>query len=46
VMERLLDAISFDADTLRGQRIVVDAAAVRERLAGIAQDEDLSRYIL
>jgi ATP-dependent HslUV protease ATP-binding subunit HslU len=46
VMERLLDAISFDADTLRGQRIVVDAAAVRERLAGIAPDEDLSRYIL
>ena len=46
VMERLLDPISFDAAELRGQRIVVDAAAVRERLQGIAQDEDLSRYIL
>jgi ATP-dependent HslUV protease ATP-binding subunit HslU len=46
VMERLLDAISFDGPELRGQRIVVDAAMVRERLAGIAEDEDLSRYIL
>jgi ATP-dependent HslUV protease ATP-binding subunit HslU len=46
VMERLLDPISFDACDLRGQRIVVDAAYVRERLQGIALDEDLSRYIL
>ncbi len=46
VMERLLDAISFDAADLRGQRIVVDAKMVAERLEGIAQDEDLSRYIL
>jgi len=46
VMERLLDGVSFDAPDLRGQRIVVDAAYVRERLQGIAEDEDLSRYIL
>jgi ATP-dependent HslUV protease ATP-binding subunit HslU len=46
VMERLLDGISFDASELRGQRIVVDAAYVKERLEGIASDEDLSRYIL
>jgi ATP-dependent HslUV protease ATP-binding subunit HslU len=46
VMERLLDPISFDATELRGQRIVIDGATVRERLEGVAQDEDLSRYIL
>jgi ATP-dependent HslUV protease ATP-binding subunit HslU len=46
VMERLLDELSFDADGLRGQRIVVDAGYVRTRLEGIAMDEDLSRYIL
>jgi ATP-dependent HslUV protease ATP-binding subunit HslU len=46
VMERLLDAISFDAPDLRGQRIGIDAAYVQERLSGIATDEDLSRYIL
>jgi ATP-dependent HslUV protease ATP-binding subunit HslU len=46
VMERLLDEVSFEASELRGQRIVVDAAYVKARLEGIAQDEDLSRYIL
>ncbi len=46
VMERLLDEISFGASELRGQRIVIDAAYVKQRLEGIASDEDLSRYIL
>jgi len=46
VMERLLDEISFDADRMAGARIPVDARYVRERLDGIARDEDLSRYIL
>jgi ATP-dependent HslUV protease ATP-binding subunit HslU len=46
VMERLLEELSFGADRLRGQRIVVDAAMVRERLAGALASEDLSRYIL
>jgi ATP-dependent HslUV protease ATP-binding subunit HslU len=46
VMERLLDEVSFDAPELRGQRLVIDASYVRDRLSGIASDEDLSRYIL
>jgi ATP-dependent HslUV protease ATP-binding subunit HslU len=46
VMEKLLDPVSFEAPELRGQRIVIDAAYVRDRLQGIAQDEDLRRYIL
>jgi ATP-dependent HslUV protease ATP-binding subunit HslU len=46
VMERLLDEVSFDADERRGQRLVIDAKYVRERLEGILADEDLSRYIL
>jgi ATP-dependent HslUV protease ATP-binding subunit HslU len=46
VMEKLLEGLSFDAPELRGQRIQIDAAFVRDRLAGIARDEDLSRYIL
>jgi ATP-dependent HslUV protease ATP-binding subunit HslU len=45
-MERLLDEISFDADRIRGARIPIDAAYVRQRLEGVARDEDLSRYIL
>jgi ATP-dependent HslUV protease ATP-binding subunit HslU len=46
VMEHLLDELSFDADRLAGARVAVDAKMVRERLEGVARDEDLSRYIL
>ncbi len=46
VMERLLDDVSFDAASLAGQTVTVDAAYVDQRLGELAQDEDLSRYIL
>ena len=46
VMERLLDEISFDAPNRGGQTVDIDAAAVNARLAELAQNEDLSRYIL
>jgi ATP-dependent HslUV protease ATP-binding subunit HslU len=46
VMEKLLEELSFDAPDLGSVRHVVDAAFVRERLEGLVQDEDLSRYIL
>jgi len=46
VLERLLDEVSFDAPDLGGTRIVIDEHFVRERLGALAQDEDLSRYIL
>jgi ATP-dependent HslUV protease ATP-binding subunit HslU len=46
IMEKLLEEISFDAPELTQRRINIDAEFVRQRLAGIAADEDLSRYIL
>jgi len=46
VMERLLDEVSFDAPNRGGQTVTLDAAAVDARLADLARDEDLSRYIL
>ena len=46
VMERLLDEVSFDATSLAGQTVTVDAAYVNQRLGELSQDEDLSRYIL
>ena len=46
VMERLLDEVSFDAPHRRGQTVLIDKAAVDARLADLAHDEDLSRYIL
>ncbi|MFO1274325.1 MAG: ATP-dependent protease ATPase subunit HslU [Rubrivivax sp.] len=46
VMERLLDEVSFDAPNLGGRTVTLDAAAVDARLADLARNEDLSRYIL
>jgi len=46
VMEKLMEDISFEADARRGETIVIDRAYVEERLAGIVEDRDLSRYIL
>ena len=46
VMERLLDEVSFDAPNRGGQTVTIDAAAVDARLAELAKNEDLSRYIL
>ena len=46
VMERLLEDISFEAEEHAGETITVDADYVRERLNELADDTDLSRYIL
>lgn len=46
VMERLLEEISFEAEDHRGETVTVDAAYVQGRLAGLAGNTDLSKYIL
>jgi len=46
VMERLLEEISFHAGKHTGETLAIDAAYVDIRLAGIAGDDDLARYIL
>ena len=50
MMERLLEKVSFDAEDLATQYsenpLQVNAAFVEEHLGDIAQDEDLSRFIL
>jgi ATP-dependent HslUV protease ATP-binding subunit HslU len=46
VMEKLLEDLSFEAEDRQGETVVVDADYVRERLAGLASDSDLSKYIL
>jgi ATP-dependent HslUV protease ATP-binding subunit HslU len=45
-MERLLDEVSFAATKMGGETVVVDAAYVDTRLAGIAGDDNLAKYIL
>jgi ATP-dependent HslUV protease ATP-binding subunit HslU len=48
VMERLLEEVSFEATELGGEgaSIAIDAGYVDARLASLASDQDLSRYIL
>ena len=46
VLERLLEAISFEAGKGGASTITIDAAYVDARLAELAQDQDLARYVL
>lgn len=46
MMERLLEELSFDASERDGETVIIDAERVNDALGELAQDEDLSRYIL
>ncbi|HEB50860.1 MAG TPA: ATP-dependent protease ATPase subunit HslU, partial [Desulfobulbus sp.] len=46
IMERVLDEISFDAPERESATFTVTAEYVRNQLADISENEDLSRYIL
>ncbi|MGE4298511.1 MAG: ATP-dependent protease ATPase subunit HslU [Desulfovibrionaceae bacterium] len=46
ILEKILADLSFDAPDRGGQSVTVDSGYVRERLADVREDRDLSRYIL
>ena len=46
VMEKLLEEESFRASDKSGQRVDITGTLVKERLAPIMKDEDLTRFIL
>lgn len=46
VMEKLLESLSFEAEDRAGDVVEINAAYVREQLSDIAEDKDLSKYIL
>ncbi len=46
VMERLLEVISFEAADSFGQKVEIDVEYVDRYLSELAEDQDLSRYIL
>lgn len=46
VMEKLFEDISFTAPEIKEKTIKIDSTLVKERLMEIAQNRDLSRYIL
>ncbi len=46
VLEKLLEEISFQASDQAGSTITIDDAYVQERIAGLAKNTDLSKFIL
>ena len=46
VLEKLLDDISFSATERQGETVVIDADYVRRHVGALAEDTDLSRFIL
>ncbi|WP_109479024.1 ATP-dependent protease ATPase subunit HslU [Paraburkholderia sp. C35] len=46
VIEKLLEEVSFSAGNHAGKNVQIDAAYVDRALNEVAQDEDLSRYVL
>lgn len=46
VMEKLLEEVSFDAEDRAGETVMVDEAYVADKLANLAGNADLSKYIL
>jgi len=46
LLEKLLEDISFDADTRAGSVISIDGVYVQERLKDLVQNVDLSKFIL
>lgn len=46
ILEKLLEEISYNAPDLPNKHMVIDAAYVNANLNELADDEDLSRYIL
>ncbi|MGE5645465.1 MAG: ATP-dependent protease ATPase subunit HslU [Acidobacteriota bacterium] len=46
IMEKVLDQISFEGPDLKKKNIKIDAPYVRQQLADVLKDQDLTRYIL
>ena len=46
VLERVLDDISFTAPDRSGETVTIDASYVTGQVAALAQNADLSRFIL
>ncbi|MGB3564077.1 MAG: ATP-dependent protease ATPase subunit HslU [Thermoanaerobaculia bacterium] len=46
LLERLLDEVSFEAPDMDGVEVRIDADYVKQALAEIVEDQDLSRYVL
>jgi len=45
-LERILDEISFTAPDKSGQALTIDGEYVKEKIGDLAENADLSRFIL
>ena len=46
IMEKILEEISFSADTHKGETITIDKQLIEQKLSKVVEDEDTTRYIL
>jgi ATP-dependent HslUV protease ATP-binding subunit HslU len=46
IIEKVVEDVSFDGPDLENKTVVIDGQSVREKIGGIIQKEDLSKYIL
>jgi len=46
VLEKLLDEVSYNAPAMQGQKVTVTAEMVQEKIKGLSQNTDLSKFIL
>jgi ATP-dependent HslUV protease ATP-binding subunit HslU len=46
ILEKLLEELSFSAPEVSGQEVRITRQYVRDRLSGVIESQDLSRYIL
>ena len=46
IMELLLEEVSFNAPEIPGQTIVITRGYVEDKVRGVVEDQDLTRYIL
>ncbi|MFW5967280.1 MAG: ATP-dependent protease ATPase subunit HslU, partial [Persicimonas sp.] len=46
IMERVFEELAFEAPDMKEDEVTITSSYVQEKLEGILEDEDLSRYIL
>lgn len=46
ILEKLLEKVSFTANTIKNEKVTIDAKYVLEQLASIKKNTDLSKFIL
>ncbi|MGI8476743.1 MAG: ATP-dependent protease ATPase subunit HslU [Thermomicrobiales bacterium] len=46
IIEKVVEEISFDADSYKGQTVTIDRSFVTRRVGDVAADDDLSNFIL